>query len=254
MLYEHALKKNKEKKEKEEERRKKPKKQVAVPNKEPLVLLGFKKEFTEALNCAQVQEQGNKVNYDQLSNSNKLYNIGIILSKLRMIKQDQQAEKEDEETKLVGEIWTTLDGEKTQGIDPDTLLQFCGAILNMQIDLKEEAKEPSKIDLPDKSKEYPQAMTNEEILKIFDKFNLLYLIRKSTKPKKTVKKPEDSFQFKPSLCEESIRLLESKKESAPKKEGETEEENKEDVVASLAERQLLQKKEQKEYYLCILKK
>ena len=66
MLYDHAVKKNKEKIEKEAERKKKPKKKAPVPNKEPLVLQGFRKEFTEALNYVNV-EQSKKINYDQMS-------------------------------------------------------------------------------------------------------------------------------------------------------------------------------------------
>jgi len=146
---------------------------------------------------------------------------------------------------------------------PANILEaFVAAILNIQLMKMEEEKQsqaPVEVAPAEEQKcerfEDAPILSNDEIQRIHKEFAILYLNRKSNKPQKLNPPGTKDFQFKPSICKESVRLAESGRDKYVKSDSLQDEskERKEDSSilrknpTGLANALVMQKLAQEEY-------
>ena len=191
---------------------------------------------------------------------------------LRMVKPDVRAGADDEATKLVGQLWNELGGESKQGIDSGLLLQYVAAILNIPLP-KEVPAQPlspdSGLRAPGSnispnansiSSSYPNPNLNSNLSgesqtglsaevaqKLQKDYAAFWLTRKSLKPQRQTAKPvERDFDFKPSLCEKSVKLADNGRDRYGKRPSEDPEAKRKSVVG-LADILTQHKRDQEEY-------
>ncbi len=159
--------------------------------------------------------------------------------------------------------------EKEETVAVGTLEAFVAAVLNIQLvevptEPAEEKKVVTSANSPgtappagpteeQKGKEAVRTLTNEEIQRVRKEFALLYLNRTSNGPsQKRQGAQEPSFQFKPSICEESVRLASSGREKyvrhdvVPAEEKKEESTMRKDNISALADVLINQKRNQEE--------
>ncbi len=164
-----------------------------------------------------------------------------------MLKPDAKGGNDDEATTLVGELWKDLGGEGKQGVDSGLLLQHVGAILNVPL-TAETAAQP--LSPGAESRPPPQAALSAEVLQRLQKqYAVLMFTRKSQKPQRqAANRPDRDHNFKPSLCEKSVKLAENARTRYTKGErpSEGEEAAKRRSAVGLADALTQHKREQEE--------
>lgn len=149
------------------------------------------------------------------------------------LKPGQELSPEDENGKIVAELWKELGGENTQTAESNQLIIFLGAIVMIQLNV-EGTKEPSV----------------EEIQSIHKKYQLLFHNRKSNKPQKKTKEVinEEKPKYTPCLCEESIRLAENGRGKYGKPEESKIDSSESKGVTKIVDALVQHKRFQEEYY------
>ena len=158
-----------------------------------------------------------------------------------MLKPDSRAGNEDETVVLVGELWKDLGGEGKQGVNSGLLQQHVAAILN--VPLSSQAAQPLSPGA-DSHPPLQSALNGETIQRLQKKYAALSFTRKSQKPQRAGAKASNrEFDFKPALCEKSVKLAESARDRHLK----SEEAAKRKSAVGLADALTQHKREQEEY-------
>ena len=254
-LYQIAVEKNKEwfeKKAQEANPKKVPTKKD--PSVDSMVIQGFTKEFMSAVASVGLSEES-KAAYEQMR---------TILATMWFIKTGLEESPEDEITTLLKKFWNTVKSQNEEFVPIAVLKSYVAAILNIKL-IKLEPEEEKKAPEEEKRQQQLEAapepeakpaetrtFSSEEISKIFQDYELFYLTRKSNKPQKR-KQPEiKDFQFKPSLCKESVKLAESVREKYASKQEDSKVDKPEGSMArndlvALADAMVNQKRAHEEY-------
>jgi len=184
--------------------------------------------------------------------------VGNLLINLRLIKPIP-AEGADQETiNLISKLWSTVGGSDQEGVLVGTLEVYIAAVINIQLNVPEEEKKPaetSKEQAPQpeeqKGKSAALVLSNEQISKIHGDFMPLYLNRKSNRPQK-LPKIETEFGFKPTLCQDSIRMAmtsRDKREKLNENMGKQDSPSAPRSLANLADNLVKQRRGQEEYLI-----
>jgi len=251
-LYQLAVEKNEEKFKKmaEEAKQKKPKSEKKPPIEDPLVVQGFRKEFLSVISNFGLNE-GSKSSYEQMK---------LILANMYFIKENMEENPEDEISNLLKKLWGSLK-PADEDLIPVNLLESCLAgILNIKMikvelkpeEIKGETKEIAPPQPESKNEFEPPIFNNEDIARLTKEFDLLRIHRKSNKPqrKKIIEKID--YEFKPSLCEESVKMAENAREKILSLQGNTQKSEGSDKkrdLAVLADAMANKKRAQEEYFL-----
>jgi len=170
-LYELAVKKKQELERKAKE--KKPK-ELNKPINDPLIISRFTKEYNKTLEYLKLKDN---FDYEQVKS---------ILKAMRFVPEEIKGQTES----LIESLWNTVKSNDT--VNKEYLMNYLGAIVNLSLSNADCGEKP---------------FAPSEINRISLKYQPFAINRRSKKVVKEIKKEEETFR--PTLCEESIKLAES---------------------------------------------